>query len=278
VRCVGRSILHYCWEAKSAASREQRSLVAVSGSALLVAVIGVVGLALEARIVAGADTRAVCSGDGRTLATSLACAVAEGCRGLISFGVAGGLSPDLRTGTCVVGSTIISETAPLMTDSDWSRSLLQVLPGAVHGAIVGVSRIVAHPDAKRTLRARTGALAVDNESHIVASAAAACGLPMAAVRVIMDPVTRELPASALAAVRANGTIDLAAVIRSLAREPSDLPMLLRTTLDALIGFAALFRCRQLLGPALRLPALPIPTPGRKASMESPGASLCGLKE
>jgi adenosylhomocysteine nucleosidase len=76
----------------------------------------------------------------------------------MSFGIAGGLSPDLRTGTCVVGSTIISETAQLMTDSDWSRSLLQVLPGAVHGAIVGVSsRIVAHPDAKRALRARTGA-------------------------------------------------------------------------------------------------------------------------
>jgi hypothetical protein len=121
--------------------------------------------------------------------------------------------------------------------------------GAVHGAIVGVSsRIVAHPDAKRALRARTGALAVDNESHVVASAAAARGLPMAAVRVIMDPVTRELPASALAAVRANGTIDLAAVIRSLAREPSDLPMLLRTTLDALIGFAALFRCRHWSSP------------------------------
>jgi len=272
---VGRSILHnYRWEPISAASRERRSLVAVSGSALLVAVIGVVGLALEARIVAGAHTRAVCIGDGRTLAASLACAVAEGCRGLMSFGIAGGLSPDLRTGTCVVGSTIISETAQLMTDSDWTRSLLQVLPGAVHGAIVGVSsRIVAHPDAKRALRARTGALAVDNESHVVASAAAARGLPVAAVRVIMDPVTRELPASALAAVRANGTIDLAAVIRSLAKEPSDLPMLLRTTLDALIGFAALFRCRQLLGPALGLPALPIPAPERKASMESPGASL-----
>jgi len=146
-----------------------------------------------------------------------------------------------------------------MTDSDWSRSLLQLLPGAVHGAIVGVSsRIVAHPDAKRALRARTGALAVDNESHVVASAAAARGLPMAAVRVIMDPLTRELPASALAAVRANGTIDLAALIRSLVREPSDLPMLLRTTIDALIGFAALFRCRQLLGPARGYPPCQYP--------------------
>jgi len=43
---------------------------------------------------------------------------------------------------------------------------------------------------------------------------------MAAVRVIMDPVTANFRV-AVAAVRANGTIDLAAVIRSLAREPSD---------------------------------------------------------
>jgi nucleoside phosphorylase len=42
---------------------------------------------------------------------------------------------------------------------------------------------------KRALHMSTGALAVDNESHVVASAAAARGLPMAAVRVIVDPVT-----------------------------------------------------------------------------------------
>ena len=113
------------------------------------------------------------------------------------------------------------------------------------------------------------ALAVDNESHVVASVAAACGLPMAAVRVIMDPVTRELPAVALAAVRANGTIDLAALIHSIMRRPGELPMLLRTALDAWIGFAALLRCRQLLGPGFGLPALQAPGPKLNPGSEIP---------
>src|SRR5262249_2351694 len=158
--------------------------------------------------------------DGRRLATSLACAIEADCLGVISFGIAGGLSPDLRAGTYVVGSTIVSGGNQFITDRNWSLALLQLIPDAVHGAIAGVTTVVAHPEAKRALHMSTGALAVDNESHVVASVAAARGLPMAAVRVVMDPATREIPGAALAAVRANGTIDLAALIRSMMREPS----------------------------------------------------------
>jgi hopanoid-associated phosphorylase len=210
------------------------------------------------------------------LAASIACAIAGDCRGLISFGIAGGLSPDLRTGTCVVGSTIVSETTPFTTDRNWSRALLQLIPGAVHGPIVGIATVVAHPEAKRALHASTGALAVDNESHVVASVAAARGLPMAAVRVIIDPATRELPRAALAATRPNGTIDLATLIRSMMREPSELLMLLRTALDALIAFAALLRCRQLLGPGLGLPSLRERQPDPRPSIEIPGPAICCL--
>ena len=115
------------------------------------------------------------------------------------------------------------------------------------------------------------ALAVDNESHVVASVTAARGLPMAAVRVIMDPAARRLPAAALAALRANGTIDLTALIRATVRRPGELPMLLRTALDALIGFAALLRCRQLLGPGFGLPSLQACTPS--PSVEIPAYGL-----
>lgn len=227
----------------------------------MVAVVGVAGLAFEARIAAGRHTHVICSGDGGMLATSLACAIAGDCQGLISFGIAGGLSPALGAGTCIVGSTIVAGTTQLVTDRDWSRNLLQAIPRAVYGPIAGISAsVVAHPEAKRALHLSTGALAVDNELHVVASVAAAHGLPMAAVRVILDSASSVLPGAALAAMRANGTIDLAALISSLMKEPSELPMLVRTALDALIGFAALLRCRQLLGPALGLPALRIPEP------------------
>jgi phosphorylase superfamily protein len=182
------------------------------GERVLPAVIGVTGLAFEARIAADRYTHAICSGNGRTLPESLASAIAGDCCGLISFGVAGGLSPDIPAGTCIVGSMIVSETVKLATDRDWSQALLQLIPDAVHGAIAGTETIVAHPKAKRSLRMSTGALAVDNESHVVASVAAARRLPMAAVRVIIDPAARQLPAAALAPLRANGTINPAALV------------------------------------------------------------------
>jgi adenosylhomocysteine nucleosidase len=239
----------------------------------LAAVIGVAGLAFEAWIATGRYTQAICSGNGSTLARSLASAVAADCRGLISFGIAGGLSPDLPAGTCIVGSMIVSEKIQLTTDQKWSQTLLRLIPNAIHGAIAGVTTIVAHPTAKRALHMSTGALAVDNESHVVATIAAARGLPMAAVRVVMDPAARELPAAALTAMRANGTIDLVALIHSIMRQPRELPMLLRTAQDALIGFGALLRCRQLLGPGLGLPSLQAREPQLDPSIEVP---ICGL--
>ena len=214
----------------------------------MVAVLGVVGLAFEARVAARRNTQVICSG-GRMLPTALACAIAGDCRGLVSFGVAGGLTPELHAGTCVVGSMITSGTTRFMTNRNWSRNLLRAIPGAVYGPIVGVSAPIAQPEAKRALHISTGALAVDMESHVVASVAAARSLPVTAVRVITDSAIRELRPIALAAMRANGTIDIAAVIRSMMKDPSELPMLLQTALDAVIGLVALLAAASFLAQA-----------------------------
>jgi hypothetical protein len=184
-------------------------------------VIAVSGLGFEARIAAGAGTRVICSNDGRTLAASLACATGGDCRGLISFGVAGGLSPQSHAGMCVVGSAILSETTRYTTDRGWSRNVLQALPSAVYGPILGVPSPISNP--------------------------------MAAARVITDSAVRALPHSALAAMRADGTIDMVGLLRSMMREPGELPLLVRTALDALVGLAALLRGRHLLGPSFGMP-------------------------
>jgi hopanoid-associated phosphorylase len=248
----------------------------------LAAVVGVAGLAFEARIASGRHTRAIGSGDGRTLAESVASAVAADCRGLISFGIAGGLAPGLGPGTCLVGSTIITETAAFATDWNWSRNLLGLIPGAIHGAIVGRSPpVVTHPDAKRALHLCTGALAVDNESHVVARIAADRGLPMAAVRVVLDPASHELPQIAVDAMRPEGTIDLAALMNGLLRDPSELPMLLRIAADAVLGFAALLRWRPLLGPGLGLPGLEAarrPAPSAAPGTDVPEPTICGFDQ
>jgi hopanoid-associated phosphorylase len=246
-------------------------------------VIGVVGLAFEARIASGKRTRTVCRTDGRALAASITGAITGECRGLISFGIAGGLAPGLGPGTLLVGSTIIAEATQFATDRAWSRNLLRRVPGAVHGAIAGVPPPpVAHPDAKRALHLRTGALAVDNESHVMARIAAERGLPMAAVRIILDPADCELPECAVSAKRPDGTIDLALLMRGLSRRTNELPMLLRTALDAVVAFAGLLCWRPMLGPGLGLPGLqaqePEPAPVSRRIAGIPESTIRGFEQ
>ena len=71
--------------------------------------------------------------------------------------------------------------------------------------------------------------------------------------MITDPAVRGLPKAALAAMRPNGTTDIAAMIRSVVQRPRELPALLRTALDARAARATMIRGRQLLGPGLGLP-------------------------
>lgn len=235
----------------------------------MAAVGGVAGLAFEARIASGREARL--GGDGRTLAASVASAIAGDCRGLISFGIAGGLAPGLCPGTCLVGSTIITETVAFATDWNWSRNLLRLIPGAIHGAIVGLSPpVLTRPDAERGLHRRTGALVVDNESHGVARIAADRGVPAAAVRVVLDPASRELPRSAVDAMRPDETIDLAVLVGRLLRDPSELPLPLRIAADAVARLAALLCWRPLLGPGLGLPGL-------QAARHPAPPSICGLE-
>jgi hopanoid-associated phosphorylase len=178
--------------------------------------------------------------------------MAAGCGGLISFGVAGGLAPDLKPGTCVIGSTILDGAERRQTHTRWAQRLMRIIPGSVYGPIAGVPEPVADASDKRVLHEETGALAVDMESHVVARAAARHGVPVAAIRVVVDPAQRSIPRSALAGTRADGTIDPVGIMRSLVRYPGDLVGLIRMSLDARAARATLVRGSALLGPGLGL--------------------------
>src|SRR5215472_4283001 len=216
----------------------------------------VVGLAFEARIAAGPGRHVICGGNGRNLTAMLTAAIAEArmhfgdCPGIISFGVAGGLAPQLRPGTYVIGSAILSGSNLMRTNRKWSRQLLQTFPDAVSGMILGVTAPVSDPGDKRVLHVNTGAIAVDMESHVVATVGAAHGLPVAAMRVITDPAERALPASAVAAMRPNGTTNIGAMIRGVLMRPGEIPALFQTVFDALAARATLVRGRHLLAPVL----------------------------
>ncbi|MGB5182855.1 MAG: adenosylhopane nucleosidase [Xanthobacteraceae bacterium] len=210
-------------------------------------VIAHVGLAFEARIAAGPGVLAVCR--DRETADLLRLAIGAGCRSIISFGVGGGLAPDLIPGDCVVASAIIDYPAVRPTDPLWSRKLAEMIPDARHGPIMGVNAVVSDPADKRKLHAFTRAVAVDMESHLVARLAAAHGLALAAVRVIIDPAHRAVPPAALLAMAPGGSADVSAMLREILARPSQVSPLMRLAADAISARAALVRLRRALGPS-----------------------------
>ncbi len=187
------------------------------------------------------------------LRRSLETALRQGCRGILSFGIAGGLAPHLKPGACVVARNIIAENAYYSSHQGWARSILETIEGAIHGDIAGSDVAIACASGKRSLHEKTGAVAVDMESHVAAQVAADHRIPFAAFRVITDPSHRGLPPAALVATRAEGTIDLPAVLRSLIRHPKQVPTLVRVAMDSWAARKALVPSRRFLGASLGLP-------------------------
>ncbi|WP_088347879.1 MULTISPECIES: phosphorylase [Rhodomicrobium] len=219
-------------------------------------VIVVTGLAFEARIAAGEGVVVVHGRDERQMIADLERAVAAGASGIVSFGTAGGLAPHLAPGDWVTAEAVITETERWPTDPAWSAELLHRLSDATHAAMVSVDTPVGGAPAKLALHARTAAAAVDMESHIAARVAIAHGLPFAVCRVVIDPAHRTLPHAALVSMRPDGGVNLPALLGSLARRPSQLPVLLRLAMDARAARSALLRGRRLLGTGFAFPDFP----------------------
>jgi adenosylhomocysteine nucleosidase len=215
-------------------------------------VIAFVGMGFEAKITAGPGVRVVCRDARRNLATVIESAVRQGYRGVISFGVAGGLASNLRTGDWVVASAVLDSDAALATDAVWSSTLVSTIPGATYAPILGVDAPVAEAAMKRELHETTGACAVDMESHLVGRLATAHGLVFAAARVIIDPAERTIPSAALLGMKPGGGANAGAVLRDLVARPSQLLSLVRVAVDAFAARAELLRVRRLLGPHFRL--------------------------
>jgi hopanoid-associated phosphorylase len=213
------------------------------GGAIDPGIVAVVGLQFEARIIAGPAVRTVVLG---AEPTPLVAMLLPTDRGVISFGICGGLSPDLGPGACVIASSISDGTSAWATDKAWTRSLAQLIPNAIVGPILGVDAPILDVAAKTRLHKRHGAVAVDMESHVAALAASAHGLPLVAVRAVADDATCALLAVALAGRREDGSVNVAGVLAALGRQPGKLAPLIRLAVRTGSARATLVRLRPIL--------------------------------
>jgi adenosylhomocysteine nucleosidase len=127
---------------------------------------------------------------------------------VISTGLAGGLSPELRAGDLVIADRLLLEESP---DSSL-REVGRLSPGietAVRnalgrtgltvstGPLLTAGWLLAGVEAKRAAFERSGAIAVDMESAVLAMEVAAAGLPFVCVRAVMDEAEDEIPGAEL---------------------------------------------------------------------------------
>jgi len=195
----------------------------------------VTGLKQEARIAAGPGLTVICSSSNPVQLREMMMSFdPASISGIVSFGVAGGLSPKLRSGDIVIASEIVAAKGRWVAAEGLSQALYGLPEGEhriMRGVLVGVEEVVLGRKAKAALRSATGADAVDMESHIAARYAEQYGLPFAALRVISDPAHRALPEIAAAALKANGDVDVWKVMRGIARRPSQIRALVHSGRD-----------------------------------------------
>jgi nucleoside phosphorylase len=283
-------------------------------------VLGVVtGLKSEAHLLRGLDAMCVSTGGRAHVARAkIERLVDRGVRGLVSFGIAGALSPELKTGDLVIADKVVGEggevwpahqawidavlwsaaqprrrlddvprhaaarrseghsnAAPLWTGGNGeltpechpdlepgamgtsSRTGGRMGPGSRRfaavrddiggsvgvGAILGLDRLLSSPQGKADAFARTGALAVDMESHHVARAAAARGLPFIAIRAISDRADQALPAIMASFVDQEGRTRMSAVLAALILGRVSVGELLAAGRASRRAHHSLLRCR-----------------------------------
>jgi adenosylhomocysteine nucleosidase len=212
-------------------------------------------MAAEARIARRLGWPVAIGGGTTTGAEAAANALIEqGCIGLISFGLAGGLDPSLRPGALVVPSAVLAGDSRYTASDDLSR----ILGGATPHLMLGADTIVADAEEKRRLRQQSGAAAVDLESGAVARVAATHGIPFAVLRAVCDAADTSLPPAALIALDTHGGVRTWRVLASVLARPQQLPALLALAADAATAKRSLLaRVRQLAPPPSAMPP-PIP--------------------
>jgi adenosylhomocysteine nucleosidase len=172
------------------------------------------------------------TGMGPRAASAGAAALIEaGCTALASFGLAGGLDPDLEAGAVLLPAEVIgTDSQRVVTHEEWRRRVAVAV--ATHapvrsGSLITTPHAIASVADKADLFRTTGAAAVDMESLAVGEVASRHGLPFIAVRVIVDSAGDVLPRAVTAAADKQGRLQIWRLIGALTLAPRELAPLIR---------------------------------------------------
>jgi nucleoside phosphorylase len=148
-------------------------------------------------------------------------ALEQGAAGIISFGVCGAIAKDLKSGFVILPENILSDNNAIPVDKNWHarvQVLLERQFDLSFGNLVTVSQTVATTKDKKALAEKTGAVAVDMESAVLAELAIVHNIPFIAIRVVHDTAQMEIPKAftdILDTVEGNGQISKWKLLKGL---------------------------------------------------------------
>lgn len=152
--------------------------------------------------------------------------VQQGAKGLVSFGIAGGLHPDAPVGALLLADQVVGDEGHVINvDKAWHKSLvgrLTLNDPLVSGPIISLPFPLETEAQKRAAFKEAGVIGVDMESFGVARAAKECAVPFLVIRSISDGVTDTLPASLVPAMGAEGQIMIGTLLANIMKNPGDI--------------------------------------------------------
>ncbi len=167
---------------------------------------------------------------------------------LISFGTAGALDGNIKSGDIIVPENIISTIGHKQNiSSSWHKKVIQNLdncPATVHtGDMVTSATIIEKAADKQVLRESSDAIAVDMESALITNAAREHKLQSLVIRVAVDEADMTIPYRVIKCTDAYGQVALPTLLASIFRQPS----LIRELLKLASAFKASNQTMQWIG-------------------------------
>jgi len=162
---------------------------------------------------------------------------------VVSAGFAGGVRPEFRPGDLVLCDQTWSVEGPperwsvesaqvTATKIELVRELEALRTGAIRGDCLSVPQVVTGRTMKGWIGSHFPVAIIDMESYWVSLAAAGYGVPMIAVKSVVDPVEQTLPPLVAKMAGGHGAPRWASALGSVLARPGQLPDLLRLASQA----------------------------------------------
>jgi hypothetical protein len=205
------------------------------------------GLTAEAEILRSSNSKDIFVLCGSLVATNLASLIPSTCEALVSFGVCGGLVKEVAMGDILVASSVFTKTGTYDVDRPWAARLGSCFGFKMAPFYSDSGEAAETVSSRAALAARTGTVAVDEETWAVAQLAAQRKIPWVALRSPSD-IFSDDTIDAPGEVNPDGSENVDAALMDILGNPSHIPAYIHEASDFNAALATLTRAWQRVAP------------------------------